>query len=129
MELHGDSVAFASAWEGGAIGKQLAGERHIIKLQEAAEYLEFQFLTTRFHVTHYGGAILFNMDAFLSDIKVMSIYLHNLRDYQQEKVKEGTSGWVLHGVISRASFRRQPRSGKILHVYVSSHQQQYARLR
>ena len=73
-------------------------------------------------MTHYGGcAILFNKDTFLSDIKVTSIYLHDLRGCEQDNVKEGESGWVLQGVISRASGRRQPRDGKSSFTVMSLH--------
>ena len=73
-------------------------------------------------MTHYGGcAILFNRDTFCSDIKVTSIYLHDLRGCQQDNVKEGESGCVLQGVISRASFRRQPRGGKSFFTVMSWH--------
>ena len=73
-------------------------------------------------MTHYGRcAILFNKDTFLSDIKVTSVYLHDTRDGQQNDVKEGESGWVSQGVISRASFRRQPRGGKSFFTMMSLH--------
>ena len=110
----------------GAIERHIAGKWYIITLQEASEHLEHDFLTNRFHVTHCGGcAILFNKDTFFSDIKVSSIYLHDTRACEQDKIKEGESGWVLQGVVSRAAFRRQPCSGqKILHGHVSAHQQQ-----
>ena len=61
----------------GAIEKQIAVKWHIITLQEAIEYLEHEFLTIRFHVTHCGGcAILFSKDTLHPDIKVTSAYLH-----------------------------------------------------
>ena len=99
----------------GAIEKHMAGKWHIITLQEAIEYLDSEYLTNRFYVNHYGGcAILFNKDTFHQDIKVTSFYLHDIRDQQQD-VKERESGWVLQGVISRASFRRLPHD-VILHI-------------
>ena len=64
----------------GATDRLIAGKWHIITLPEAIEYLEHDFLTNRFHVTHYGGcAVLFNKDTFFSDIKVSSFYLHDTR--------------------------------------------------
>ena len=39
----------------GAVEKHIAGKWHIITLQEAIEYLDHEFLTNRFHVTHCGG--------------------------------------------------------------------------
>ena len=66
----------------GAIEKQIAVKWHTNTLQDAIEYMDHEFLTTRFHVTHCGGcAILFNKDALFPDIKVSSIYLHDLRHW------------------------------------------------
>ena len=79
------------------------------ELEEAIQYVDHELFTNRFHVTRYGGcAVLFNKDTFLPDIKVKSIYLHDIRNDLPDKVFEGESGWVIQGVISRASFRRQP---------------------
>ena len=104
------------------IEKHIAVKWHIITLQEAIEYLDQEFLTNRFHVTQHGGcAILLNNDTFFSDIKVTSLYLHDLRYSQQDKVKEGETGWVIHGVISKASFRRKPRGGKSSFTVMSLH--------
>ena len=64
-------------------------------------------------------------DTFFSDIKVSSSYLHDTRACEQDKIKEGESGWVLQDVVSKACFRRQTRSGQnILHGNVCAHQQQ-----
>ena len=77
---------------------------------------------SRSHETHYGGcAILFNRDTFFPDIKVTSIYLHDLRHSQPDKVTVGETGWVIQGVISRASFRQQPRGGKSSFTVMSLH--------
>ena len=43
------------------------------------------------------------------------------RGHQQDNVKERESGWVLQGVISRATFRRQPRGGKSFFAVMSLH--------
>ena len=60
---------------------------------------------------HFGGcAVLFNQDTF-PVVKVNTIYLHDVRRALPDKVMEGDSGWVLQGVLSRASFRRQPPNG------------------
>ena len=100
----------------------LRGRWHIITLQEALEYLDHEYLTNRFPVTHYGGcAVLFNKEIFHPDIKCFSVHLHDTRDGQQQVVKEGQSGWVLQGVISRASFRRLPRNGKSFFTMMSLH--------
>ena len=65
------------------------------------------------HSTHYAGcAVLFNKDTFHSDITVESIYFHDNWNGQHQAVREGPSGWVLHAVISRASFWRVRRNGK-----------------
>ena len=108
----------------GAVEKQIAGKWHVITLQEAIEYVDNEIFTNRFHVTHYGGcAVLFNKDTFCPDVKVKSIYRHDIRCVLPDKVVEGDSGWVLEGVLSRASFRRQPPSGqKTFTVYVLAHQ-------
>ena len=55
--------------------------------------------------------MLFNQDTF-PVVKVKTIYLHDVRRALPDKVMEGDSGWVLQGVLSRASFRRQPPNGQ-----------------
>ena len=106
----------------GAVERHIAGIWHIITLQEAVGYLGNDLLANRCHVTHFGGcAILFNVETFFSDIKASSIYLHDTRACEQDKIKEGESGWVLQGVVSRASFRRQPRSGQNFFTVMSLH--------
>ena len=90
----------------------IVGKWHIITFQEAIEYLEHDFLTNRFHVTHNGGcAVLFNKDTLFSDNKVSSFYLHDTRTCEKYSITEGESGWVMQGVVSKAAFRRQPRNG------------------
>ena len=108
-----------------AFVKQIAGRWHVITLQEASEYVHHDILTGRFHVTHYGGcAILFNKDTFHPNIDVKSIYLHDIRRDFPDQVMEGEQGWVMQGVLSRASFRRSPVSGqKSLYSVVSTYQQ------
>ena len=114
--------------KGGAIEKHFAVKWHIVTLKESIEYLEHEFLTNRFHVTHYGGcAILFNQDTFCSDIKVTSVHLHDLRCSQQDTVKEGESGWCYkvsyqghlfagsHAVANRSSQCCRCTSTKALH--------------
>ena len=82
-----------------AIEKHIAGKWHIIALQEANEYLEHEYLTSHFYVTHCGGcAVLLNKDTFHSNIKVTSVYLHDTRYGQQQIVREGQSGWVSQAV-------------------------------
>ena len=108
----------------GEIEKQIAGKWHIITLQESIEYVDHELLANRFHVTHYGGcAVLFNMHTFFPDVKVKSVYLHDTRRELPDKVMEGDSGWVLQGVLSRATFRRQPLSGqKNIHGPLATHE-------
>ena len=102
--------------------KQIAGRWHVITLQEASEYVDHDILTYRFHVTHYGGcAILFNKDAFHPNIDVKSIYLHDTRRDLPDHVMEGDQGWVMQGVLSRASFRRPPLSGQETFTVLSLH--------
>ena len=57
----------------------------------------------------------------LPDVKVISIYLHVIRRLLPDKVVEGDSGWVLQGVLSRASFRRQPPSGRKTFTVLTLH--------
>ena len=93
--------------------KQIAVKWHIVTLQEASDYVEHDILHERFHVTHYAGcAILFNKDTFHPDISVKSIYLNDTRHGVQDHVVEGEQGWVLQGVLSRASFRQAAASGQ-----------------
>ena len=90
-----------------------AGKWHLITLQEASDYVEHEILHERFHVTHFAGcATLFNKDTFYPDISVKSIYLHDTRRILPDRFVEGEQGWVLQGVVSRASFRRAASSGQ-----------------
>ena len=85
----------------GAVEEQIAGKWLVITLQEAIEYVYREFLTNRFHVTHYGGCVvLFNKDTSFPDVKVKSIYLHDIRRVVPDKVMEGDSGWVLHASLA-----------------------------
>ena len=105
-----------------ATEKQVAGKWHLITLQEAADYVEYEILHERFHLTHFAGcAVLFNKDTFYSDISVKSIYLHDTRRCVQDHVVEGDHGWVLQGVLSRASFRRAAASGQKVFTVLSLH--------
>ena len=91
-------------------------------LQEASDYVEHDILQERFHVTHFAGcAILFNKDTFCPDISVKSIYLHDTRRGVQDQVVEGEQGWVLQGVLSRASFRRAAASCQKFFTVLSLH--------
>ena len=86
---------------------------HVVTLQEASDYVEHDILQERFHVTHFAGcATLFNKDTFYPDISVKSIYLHDTRRGLPDQIIEGEQGWVLQGVLSRASFRRAAVSGQ-----------------
>ena len=73
-------------------------------------------------MTHYAGcAILFNKDTFYPNIDVKSIYLHDTRRDLPAQVMEGEQGWVMQGVLSRASFRRPPLSGQKTCTVLSLH--------
>ena len=88
-----------------ALEKQIAGRWHVSTLQEASEHVDHDILTGRFHVTHHAGcAILFNKDNFYPNVDVKSIYLHDTRRDLPDQVREGDQGWVMQGVLSRASF-------------------------
>ena len=57
---------------------------------------QHDFLTNRFHVTHYGGcAVLFNKDTFFSDIRVSSFYPHDTWTCEKCKINEAESGCVM----------------------------------
>ena len=87
---------------------------------EASECVDHDILTNRFHVTHYGGcAILENKDTFYPNSDVKSIYLHDTKRDLPDQVMDGDQGWVMQGVLSRASFRRPPLSGQKTHGVVS----------
>ena len=89
-------------------------------LQEAAEYVDHDLLTSRFHVTHCAGcAILFNKDTFYPYIDVKSICLHDTRRDLLDQVMEGEQVWVMQGVLSRASFRRPPVGGQKIFTVLS----------
>ena len=105
-----------------AFEKQIAGKWHVITLQEASEYVDHDIPTSRFHVTHYGGcAILYNKDTFYTNIDVKSIYFDDTKRDLPDQVMEGDQGWVMQGVLSRASFRRPPLSDQKTFTVLSSH--------
>ena len=105
-----------------AFEKQIAGKWHIVTLQEASDYFDHDILQERFHVTHCAGcAILFNEDTFYPDINVKSVYLHDTRRDLPDQIIEGEQGWVLQGVLSRASFRRAAVSGQKFFTVLSLH--------
>ena len=94
-------------------------------MQQAIDYVDHELLTNTFHVTYYGGcAVLFDKETFFPDVEVKSIYLHDTRREVPDKVMEGDQGWVLQGVLSRASFRRRPLSDqKTFTVFFPTHYQ------
>ena len=111
-----------------AFEKQIAGRWHVITLQEASDYVDHDILTGRFHMTHHAGcAILFNKDTFYPNIDVKSIYLHDTRRDLPDQGMEGEQGWVMHFVLSRASFRRPPVSGQVTFYGVVYTDQQHLR--
>ena len=55
------------------------------------------------------------------NVDVKSIYLHDTRRELPDQVTEGEQGWVLQGVLSRASFRRAPVSGQKYLTVLSLH--------
>ena len=65
--------------------------------------------------------MLFNKDTFYPVIEVNSIYLHDTRRELPDQVMEGDPGWVLQGVLSRASFRRRPLGGQKTFTALSLH--------
>ena len=73
-------------------------------------------------MTHNGGCtVLFNKDTFNPDISVKSIYLHDTRRDLPDQVVEGEQGWVMQGVLSRASFRRPAFGGQKSFTVLSLH--------
>ena len=102
--------------------KQIAGRWYVITLQEASDYIHHALLTSRFHVTHFlGCAVLFKKDTFYTDVRVKSLYLHDTRRDSTVQVVEGDLGWVLQGVLSRATFRRPSVSGQKHFTVLSFH--------
>ena len=89
-------------------------------MQEAIEYVDHELPTNRFHVTHYGGcAVLFNKDTF-PEVEVKSIYLHHTRRELSDKVMEGDQGWVLQGVLSRASHLSGQKTFTVLSYHIDN---------
>ena len=106
----------------GAIEKHIAGQWHLITLQEVSDFVEHEILHERFHVTHFVGcAVLFNKDTFYPDISVKSINLHDTTRVVQDHIVEGEHGWFLQGVLSRATFRRAAASGQKFFTVLSLH--------
>ena len=96
-----------------AFVKQIAGKWHIITLQEATDYIDSGEITERFHISHFGGcAVLFNKDTFYSEVEASSVYLHDTRREERDQAAEGGQGWVMSGVLARATFKRQAANGQ-----------------
>ena len=55
------------------------------------------------------------------NVDVKSIYLHDTRRDLPDQVMEGEQGWVMQGVLSRASSRRSPVSGQKYFTVLSLH--------
>ena len=105
-----------------AIENKIAGKWNIVTLQEASDFVEHKILHVRFHVTHFAGcAIHFNKDTFFPDISVESIYIHDTRRCIQDHIGEGEQGWVLQGVLSRATCRRAAAGGQKVFTVISLH--------
>ena len=106
----------------GAIEKQIAGKCHMITLQEMIEYVDHELLTNKVPrnlLREMRGTI--QQGYLFPDVKVKSIYLHDTRRVLPGKVMAGDSGWVLQGVLSRGSLRRQPLSGQKTFTVMSLH--------
>ena len=58
---------------------------------------------------------------FYFNVDVRSIYLHDTRRILPDHFVEGEHGWVLQGVVSRASFRRAASSGQAAFNVLSLH--------
>ena len=56
-----------------------------------------------------------------STLTSKSIYLHDTRRGLPDQILEGEKGWVLQGVLSRASFRRAAVSGQKFFTVLSLH--------
>ena len=111
-----------STWKRGCHGETNCRKRAHYYLARSIECVDHEFLVNRFHVTHYGGcAVFFNSDTIFPDVKVKSIYLHDIMRELPNKIIEGDSGWVLQGVLSHASFRRQPLNDQRTFTVLSLH--------
>ena len=102
----------------GAIDKHIAGKRHIIALQEAIEYLEHDYLTSHFYVTHFAGcAVLFNKDTFSlgqqSHFRLPPRYQRSAAGRERKTIRVGATS------CHTASFQRLPRNGKSLFTTMS----------
>ena len=106
-------------------GREDAFEKQIAE-SHYKKQLSMSIMT--FLPTHYAGfSILFNKDTFYPDINVKSIYLHDTRRGLPDQIIEGEQGWVLQGVLSRASFRRAAVSGQKFFTRVVPSYQQHLR--
>ena len=60
----------------------------------------------------WGCAVLFNKDTFHSEIEANSIYLHDTRRESHDQAAEGGQGWVMSGVLARATFKWKAANGQ-----------------
>ena len=69
----------------------------------------------------YWRYSVYNKDTFYPDVSVKSIYLHDTRRILTDHFVQGEHGWVLQGVLSRASFRRSAVRGQKVFTVLSLH--------
>ena len=82
--------------------------------KKLSDFVDHAILHERFDVTHFAE------DTY-SNVNVKSIYLHDTRRILPDHFVKGEHGWVLQGVVSRASFRRAAASGQTACTVLSLH--------
>ena len=103
--------------------KHFATRAIVQRRLEASDYVDHERLTNHFHVTHYAGCAESSSTRTppTPNVEVKSIYLHDTRRDLPDQVMEGEQGFVLQGVLSRATFRRSPVSGQKCFTVLSLH--------
>ena len=87
----------------------------------AIKYPQHDSLSNHYHISHRAGcAVLFDKDTLYPDVRVSSVYNHDLK-IEHQIVREGEVGWVFQAVMSRAAFRRVFRNGQCDFTMMSLH--------
>ena len=103
----------------GAFEKHIAGKWHIIACRSSSSTCIMNASQSIFMSSTSQG-VLCSSTRTRSFQTCVYVHIHDIKTGQQI-VREGQAGWVLQGVISRATFRRTSRNGNAHFTIMSLH--------